>query len=245
MSEVTEKTTVALHITSKFDEKVKRITSLCATDSTLKGKEKSQLWQVISDFDHTLTHPESNMCHNMISELCPNENLQKVTKQLLVDCRQANVHKGHFWEQFHTALLEHKFEKWMIDHIMDKTILYLRDFVKEIFVYCGQQKIPILVISAGIENIIEQFLWNEGLLLEHVKLFSNRLVFEDDKHIQSASSLSLSRLKSDDGKGLIENITLDSLFESVAVLEKEEEEEIQNIKLKNDNEEKKMMTKGR
>jgi len=63
----------------------------------------------------------------------------------------------------------------------DKNCMKLRKNAIDLFNYANKHKIPIIIISAGIEDIIENFLKANNLLNENVHIISNRLKYKDKK----------------------------------------------------------------
>lgn len=53
--------------------------------------------------------------------------------------------------------------------------VYMRDHTKQFFHYCLDKEIPILIVSAGVSNLIQAILKKYELILPNVHLFANRI----------------------------------------------------------------------
>lgn len=73
-----------------------------------------------------------------------------------------------------------KFDHKEIDELVVKYGHSLRDRAKELFLKLKALDVPILVLSAGLGDIIEALLRHQGVLLENVHIISNFLQFNGD-----------------------------------------------------------------
>jgi 2-hydroxy-3-keto-5-methylthiopentenyl-1-phosphate phosphatase len=148
-----------------------------------RGGDPSDLWQILTDFDHTISHPLGPQCHDIIADNTP-EAMSKELRQTLSNApalRARAEHKpGDFWRLFNNIMKEHGFEKGMLTDMLTKEPIEMRDGADEFFDVCESDNIPILVASAGFENIIEIALERSSLLRSNVSLFANRMYFEDE-----------------------------------------------------------------
>jgi len=139
----------------------------------LKKKQKiisegfSNLHFVV-DYDRTMTHSESLTTYRTIetSELLSEEFRNKINElfnyyyPLEIDyhlSREERLqHMLDWWDKSHQVLLDQKFTKQKIQDIVDNSIdnIYFKKGLKELFDFCETKDVPILVLSAGIGNVI-------------------------------------------------------------------------------------------
>ena len=60
-------------------------------------------------------------------------------------------------------------------------LLQLRPGAAELITYCHTQSIPILIVSAGVTDVIEETLQQHGVLLPNVRVSSNAMVYGEDE----------------------------------------------------------------
>jgi cytosolic 5'-nucleotidase 3 len=70
--------------------------------------------------------------------------------------------------------------KEVILDIVQKNTCIFREYAHEIFDLLQENDIPILIFSAGIGNIIEEFLKSKNKLTPNVYILSNTFVFDQD-----------------------------------------------------------------
>ncbi|KOX75971.1 Cytosolic 5'-nucleotidase 3, partial [Melipona quadrifasciata] len=68
-----------------------------------------------------------------------------------------------------------------IPEISNMYEMYLRDGTKELLKKLHLAKVPVLVFSAGLGDIVEAILKSQGILFDNVKIISNFLKYEDGK----------------------------------------------------------------
>jgi HAD superfamily hydrolase (TIGR01544 family) len=78
----------------------------------------------------------------------------------------------------------------------------IRPFVKELFEVCERERVPVLIISAGLKNIIE--LWCQKHTLCPSKVISTQLIFSDNGYLKSWERESLVHPLNKKEKGLEE-----------------------------------------
>ncbi|XP_054011392.1 7-methylguanosine phosphate-specific 5'-nucleotidase [Hylaeus anthracinus] len=161
-------------------------------------KEGCSSLQVVTDFDLTLTKQHVNgrkvLSSFGIFSKCKQlpQNYTKESNRLYEIYRPIEIDP-------HLSL-ETKIEamnKWMIaaeeiikgipfnpDEIPEVAKIYgtdLRDGTKELFKKLHSAGVPVLVFSAGLGDVVEAILRNQGVLYDNVKVISNFLKYEDGK----------------------------------------------------------------
>lgn len=82
---------------------------------------------------------------------------------------------GEHWE----LMVKSGMSRSVIDDIVGKDIIHAREGLKELLGLLQSHDIPLLILSAGIGNIIEAFLKRNDLLTSNIRIISN--FFEFDK----------------------------------------------------------------
>jgi len=149
---------------------------------------------VVADFDKTITDGTSESSWSVFahSELFP-DTYSKERKQLFNYYRPIELdenfdpkEKQRLMEEWTLNLLK-LFKKYDITEsqfnraIAETKILKLRagaiDFLK--FLY--KNNIPLIIMSAGVGNVIEFFLKNNNCLYDNIYIASNKIIFKDGK----------------------------------------------------------------
>ncbi|XP_068982365.1 7-methylguanosine phosphate-specific 5'-nucleotidase [Bombus flavifrons] len=154
--------------------------------------------QIVTDFDLTLTKQHVNgkkvLSSFGIFSKCKQlpETYAKESSRLYQKYRPIEIDPNLSIEVKTEAMRE-----WMIaaeeilkgipftpDEIPEISNIYgthLRDGTKEFFEKLHFVKIPVLVFSAGLGDIVEAILKNQGVLFDNVKIISNFLKYKDGK----------------------------------------------------------------
>lgn len=78
-------------------------------------------------------------------------------------------------------MITHSFKYQMLQKLISvPDRVYMRDHCKQLFHYCEDKGIPILIVSAGISNLIECILKKYQLILSNVHLMANRINWKID-----------------------------------------------------------------
>lgn len=188
--EIQQKFASTVHIRCENDvnEKIKQLVS--------GGPDKLQ---IISDFDRTITTSEYNNKPTMSSfsvfEACDSlsEDYKEKARTLLQkyrpieDSTQMTVAQKlpfieEWWQQSELLLKGLCFQYEDIVKSIKKADLHLRDGSAEAFNKLFNKKIPIIVLSAGIGDVVELILMHENLFTENVSVVSNFLKMSKDNN---------------------------------------------------------------
>lgn len=148
---------------------------------------------IIADFDHTITTKDSQNCWGILSEI-PNisKDYIKESKENndyyfpieqddRVDYQTKNEIMRNWYENHVDLLVKYNLKETDLNNIsMDKSIV-LRDGVIEFLKFSNKYNIPVIIISAGISNIIEGALKKQNCLFSNVYILSNIFKFKDGK----------------------------------------------------------------
>lgn len=145
---------------------------------------------LITDFDWTLTTGTSQTSMGIVPDYIGGELLKK---------------RKEIFEYYHLFELDYKMPKdeklalmreWaqksfsvLSQYVTEETVInatknaktHLRSGVKELFKELYEKNIPIVVMSAGVGNVIKLFLENEGVLYDNVSIVANFFEFKNNK----------------------------------------------------------------
>lgn len=162
---------------------------------------------VISDFDRTLTKAFVNekKMSSIISylrkekgkyltedyakkaqELFDNYHPIEIDNKLSINEKKPIMQK--WWKEHFELLinsgLDKKTIKQSVKDMINENSLVLREKVREFFHILNKNKIPLIIISSSVGDIIKEFLNEEELLLDNVNIIANSLEFKDDKVVE-------------------------------------------------------------
>ena len=148
---------------------------------------------IITDFDHTLTERKSKSSWGVLETL---KTLNDYTKN------QLKYNKNYYLPlENNLNITEIKRKKlmkeWTNNNLKiltnsninkddikkasnNKECMQLRKGVKELFKYTYQNNIPVIIISAGITDIIENFLDANNCLYKNIKIISNEIKYKNN-----------------------------------------------------------------
>ncbi len=142
---------------------------------------------VWEDFDETITEPDSATSWSILthSGLMPEEFVEKRNilydyyRKVERDLNKPQVLRRKAMEEWYKMMLEllieYKLSEIIIKEAVRRTdLMYFRGYGKELL----SLGIPVIIVSAGIGNVIEEFLRFHGCL-ENVIIIANYLYFED------------------------------------------------------------------
>ncbi len=150
-------------------------------------------YYVVLDFDGTITNVESidswiaSIDFEMYDEECKKdiEKLNGKYKPIEADYEmEYEIKKQHLsdWYQKSMYLLyKYQLTYTKLQKALQKEKLKLREGAKEFLKNLHQKNIPVIIISAGIGNTIEEFLKKQECYYDNIYIISNFLTFKDDK----------------------------------------------------------------
>ncbi|OXA65068.1 cytosolic 5'-nucleotidase 3 [Folsomia candida] len=159
--------------------------------------------QVITDFDHTLTKfktPDGlrcDTCHGIVdnSSLVEEEFRRKTNAlrdkyyPIEVDHEMTLQQKIplmiEWYTQSQNVLVEYRVTKSQIKEMVLKSRAFLRDGAKEVLSMLNMHRIPVLIFSAGVGNILESVLEREQVHFPNIKVVSNYMDFDECDRVTS------------------------------------------------------------
>ena len=180
---------------------------------------------VITDFDHTLTTPESETSVGLIPYYIGGEFFEKRTKlfnhyrPLELDYTINDEDKKKLmreWAQKSFGLLKEYITEENVKKAVQNANIYLRDGVKEFLENMYNKNVPGLVMSSGVGNVVQEFLKKENCLFSNITIVSNFFDFKEEK-----ASIDLNDIMATSNKEYLripENIRKDITSKSKALL---------------------------
>ena len=148
---------------------------------------------IITDFDHTLTEKESKSSWGVLETLKTlNENIKNKLKDnknyYLPLENNLNINENKRkkfmkeWTNNNLKILtSSNINKEEIKKAsFKKDAMTLRKGVKEFFKYTYQNNIPVIIISAGITDIIENFIKANNCLYNNIHIISNEIKYKNN-----------------------------------------------------------------
>lgn len=167
---------------------------------------------IITDFDHTITAHTSKSTWDVLemSKSIPQKCREECQKNRQYYLPKEKDYKISFAKksEYMKEWLEKNLDIFVKCHITEEDIkeistakdcMSLRKEAKSFFEYASENNIPIIIVSAGIADIIENFLFANNLFTKNVHVISNKLKYEDGRLIglenESIHSLNKSKVK--------------------------------------------------
>ena len=148
---------------------------------------------VVADFDHTLTTKDSQNCWGILSTI-PNisKDYIKESKQNndyyfpieqndSIDYETKNEIMRNWYENHVNMLVKYNVKEKDLNDISQSESIILRKGVVEFLKYTNKNNIPVIIISAGISNIIEGVLKKHNCFFNNIYIISNIFKFKDGK----------------------------------------------------------------
>ncbi|XP_035467496.2 7-methylguanosine phosphate-specific 5'-nucleotidase-like isoform X3 [Scophthalmus maximus] len=158
--------------------------------------------QVISDFDMTLTRFAHNgkrvpSTHNILNNrLLVNEDCTKKIKKLLntyypieIDARRSVEEKVplmvEWWIKVHELLIQQRIRKDLLSQAVKESSTMLRDGYKVFFDRLVEQRVPMLILSAGVGDVLEEVIRQNHVFHPNIHIISNYMDFDQTGVLQA------------------------------------------------------------
>ena len=156
---------------------------------------KSWTWDrvhILTDFDRTLTKGSSRTSWSLLmySGLMPEEYSKKrmeyyyeyrpieINFELPEDVRKEKMYE--WWTKHLNLFIEFELRESIIQQIVrDPNLMSFRDGAKDFLKMCECRNIPLIIISAGVGNFIEEFFKYNNCLSENIIIVSNFINFKN------------------------------------------------------------------
>ena len=156
---------------------------------------------ILIDFDRTITRGNSFSTWRVLYYFDLLGNDFKYQYDKIHDETFINNAKS-FEERFrrYISLLEEcKFSKEIVRKSVEKADLYLRDGAKDFFKKMYEINVPVIIISCGIKNVIEEYLEFNNCFYDNIHIYSNFFdMSENRKHIYNITPYSKNKISFSD-----------------------------------------------
>lgn len=154
-----------LHIVSDFDRTL--------TPAFIDGKKPSTSFAQIREGGY-LSEKYFQKAQVLFHKYQPLEISQEISLE------EKKKHMSVWWEAHLNLMVKYGLQKSFIEDVINKKILKFRKGTKEFLDVLAIHKIPILIFSAGLGDIIKEFMISEGVMHHNIHIISN--LFEFDTH---------------------------------------------------------------
>ncbi len=168
-------------------------------------KEGIKSLHVIADFDKTITKAKvkGQKTHTSIAQIREGNYLSEEYVKRSYDLydkyhpfetnnslskTQINKKMVEWWQGHINLLVEQRMNKKVVEDIIKKKSIKLRKNADKLFSVLDEKKIPFLIFSAGVGDIIKGYLNSEGLLYENVHLISNFFDYNEYGYVKGYKS---------------------------------------------------------
>ena len=144
---------------------------------------------VITDFDATLTTGNSIQCHDLIGH---SETLSGAFREdfaPLLDWQTNPLTDGvQWWDQAHKLMVKHGTPpRALLPRLVKESGMTPRPGALKLLKRLALLDVPVLIVSAGVSDVIEEFLRQHDALSENITVCSNRLNYGADSAPLSVS----------------------------------------------------------
>jgi 5'-nucleotidase len=137
---------------------------------------------VITDFDATLTTGNSMQCHDLIycSADIP-DSFREECAPLLDWQTNPLTDSVLWWDQMHKLMVKHGMpQRTLIPRIVKEGAMTPRPGAIKLLKHLSFLNVPVLIVSAGLSDVIEEFLRQHDALNDNITICSNRLNYGTD-----------------------------------------------------------------
>ena len=153
---------------------------------------KDNNYYIVIDFDKTLTSDESVTSWGLTAKsngIGPDYTEKRMAlfnkyRPLELNPTLTDDVKSKYMQEWITAHIELFFEYHLketaLKEAVQKDYLIFRDGAKEFLYEMSKRNVPVIIISAGVGNVIYEFLKYQDCLYDNVHIVSNFIEFEND-----------------------------------------------------------------
>lgn len=218
------------------------------TEKINKFKNLDNNYYVIADFDHTLTTDKSTASMGIIPKYLGGKCLEQRLKiynhyrplelDYTIDRKQKQELMREWATRSFTLLSKYIESEETIKNSLEDANLYLRKGTKEFLKNLNNKNVPVIIMSAGVGNIVKEFLKKEQCLYNNIEIvsnffeFSNGSTYIDIKNIIATSNKKYERIPKnilDKVKDKKSALLLGDLIEDIKMAKQEELDNILTI----------------
>jgi len=144
---------------------------------------------VVTDFDATLTMGKSVQCHDLVG-FCPllAEGFRNEFAPLLDWQSNTAIDGVEWWDKAHELMVKYgQPPRHLIPRMVRESDMVARPGALKLLERFAALDVPVLIVSAGVSDVIEEFLRQHSAWTENVTICSNRLNYAADSAPQSVS----------------------------------------------------------
>ncbi len=159
-----------------------------------KLKINSENTYLVIDFDKTITTEESRDSWDMAREFLGKE-IKEEMELLYKKYRPIEINytipleeKMEAMEKWYLSCMDlyykYNLTKDNLKQSLQTGEIFFRDGVKEFLSFANEKNIPVIILSAGIANVIEEFLKKENCLFKNIYIIGNFIEFDKNGKIK-------------------------------------------------------------
>ncbi len=163
-----------------------------------KKLEKIELnnnnFYVVIDFDKTITSKDSNdswaAAGNLLGEefITKTDNLYNkyvpIEKDYSISFEEKTKHMETWYRTVMKYYYDYKLTKTKLERSIKNSKVILRKGAKEFLAKMYEKNIPVIILSAGIGNVIEIFLKENSCYFDNIKLITNFIEFDENGNMK-------------------------------------------------------------
>lgn len=162
-------------------------------DKTITASKSLDSWMAIIDFN---IYGED--CKKEIEKL--NETYAPIELDYQISKEKKEQYMIEWYQKSMDLLYQYGLTKTNLQKSLQKETLLLREGAKEFFKNLNDSQIPVIILSAGIGNVIEEFLKQQEIYFNNIHIISNFIQFKGDNMQKFEGELLHSMNKTIEGK---------------------------------------------
>ncbi len=143
-------------------------------DKTITSKSSIDSWMAVIDFDIY-----GEKCKKEIEEL--NNQYAPIELDYTLEEKVKEQYMVEWYQKSMDLLYNHKLTYLNLKKALEKNKIEFRKGAKEFLKKLKEKNIPVIILSAGIGNVIEEFLKKEACYYDNLFIISNFIEFKEDK----------------------------------------------------------------
>lgn len=143
-------------------------------DKTITNKESLDSWMALVDFD---IYGED--CKRDIEKL--NAKYEPFELDYTIEEKVKEKYMEEWYQKSMDLLYQYKLTNSNLKKALEKDTLNFRKGAKEFLQKLQEDDVPVIILSAGIGNVIEEFLKKQECDTNHIYIISNFISFENNK----------------------------------------------------------------
>lgn len=162
-------------------------------DKTITSKKSLDSWMAIIDF---AIYGEE--CKKEIEEL--NAKYEPFELDYRLDYETRKKYMVEWYQKSMDLLYRYRLTDSKLKEALQKETLEFRKGAKEFLQHLYQKRVPVIILSAGIGNAIEEFLRKYECYYDNIHIISNFITFKEDKMQKFTDSIIHSMNKTSEGR---------------------------------------------